>query len=607
MSPSDVATLVKQAVDIVDVVGQVVPLRRAGNRHVGICPFHKEKTPSFHVDSENQFYYCFGCGSGGDVFSFVMKHQNVTFGDALKYLAERYHIALPEKEYADGASRAVAEVSRKERQELYSVLKFASDYFYGQLHHGEKGRIAKEYLAKRALPDDVVETEKLGYATPDWDGLLRHMEKAGVDLELGVKAGLLAKSSKDENRLYDRFRNRLIFPIKDDHGQFVAFGGRSLSSETQDEPKYLNSPETSVYHKGRMLYQLPRAREACRQVRQVVLVEGYMDLLAFHAQGFYRVVATLGTALTVHQVRLLSRFTSEVVLSYDGDEAGERAMLRALPIFLQEELPVSCVRFPEGMDPDDFLKTKGLPAFEALVDQRYELGTYSIRKTLEGWDGSTGGKANVLTELQPLFEVVRQPLLISEYLRLISDRLSLSEEVIQKQLRHGRRQSAKHSSLPESALPAKMVHGQPSAGLEDSILRVMVKYPALIEEVNVSGALDYFQESRIRSIAQVLVQVPRPPHAAFDAASVYESLPDPEQKELFSRFLLESGDLSEARLHIQDWLEALCERRTKRERSALTEALRQAERNGDEARVRHILLEIQNLCSVKKRLKDSPE
>ncbi len=216
-----------------------------------------------------------------------------------------------------------------------------------------------------------------------------------------MKAGLLARSSRDQGRCYDRFRNRLIFPIRDERSRVVAFGGRILGSETQDEPKYLNSPENPVFHKGRMLYQFARAREACRQVRQVLLVEGYMDLLAFHAQGFYRVVATLGTALTSHQVRLLSRHVDEVVFAYDGDEAGERAMLRALPLFLQEELAVSCIRFPEQMDPDDFLRTKGLAAFEDLVQRREDLGAYAIRKALETWDGTMTGKTKVLGELQP--------------------------------------------------------------------------------------------------------------------------------------------------------------------------------------------------------------
>ena len=605
MSPSDVATLVKQGVDIVDVVSQVVPLRRSGNRHVGICPFHQEKTASFHVDSENQFYHCFGCGSGGDVLSFVMRYQNVSFGDAVQFLADRYHIDLPRKDFGGASSGAAAEASRREMEQLYKVLSIAAEFFYGQLHHSQGGKPAREYLGQRSLPSDVVETEKLGYAPPHWDGLQRHLTGSGVDPELGIKAGLLARSSKDEKRTYDRFRNRLIFPITNDRRQVVGFGGRSLATDLKDEPKYLNSPETPVYQKGRMLYQLARAREACRQVRQVVLVEGYMDLLSFHAQGFYRVVATLGTALTPHQVRLISRMADEVVLAYDGDEAGERAMLRALPLVLQEELPATCLIFPDRMDPDDFLKAKGLAGFEALMDRRLDLGAYAVGKALNGWDGSTSGKTNVLRELQPLLEAVRQPVLMSEYLRMIADRLSLPQEVIERQIRHN---SSRTSKAPASIDPAPFC--KPSAtlraagggaSLEECVVRVMVKHPALIEEVRQSGALSYFRESPLKTVGEALLRARDGSEGCLDKAAVYELLEGPELQGLYTRFLLESGDLSEARLHLHDWLDALCGRQTKLDRLDLRSALRQAEQDGNKDRVRDLLGRIQNSCSAKKK------
>ena len=601
MNASDVATLVKQAVDIVDVIGQVVPLRRAGNRHVGLCPFHREKTASFQVDAENQLYYCFGCGSGGDVLSFVMKYQNLPFGDALKYLADRYNLVLPEREHAGGSSSRAAEEARQERERLYTTLEVASDYFYRQLRLAA-GKPARDYIVRRGLPDRVVETERLGYASPAWDGLCRHLENAGTDPEQGVKAGLLAVSSKDPGRFYDRFRNRLIFPIRDERGRVVGFGGRSLSSESHDEPKYLNSPETPVYRKGRMLYQLGRAREACRQARQVLLVEGYMDLLAFHAREFYRVVATLGTALTANQVRLLARMADEVVLAYDGDDAGERAMLRALPIFLQEELPVSILRFPDGMDPDDFLKTKGLGELESLIHRRQDLGVYAVRKILDGWDGSSVGKGKVLADLQPVLTSVRQPVLVSEYMRLISDRLSLSEKVIQSQLNHGKNPEGKIHGRPRPA--ATLPRLQETQSLEERILRVMLHYPELIEEVNTSGAISHFMEPGLKAIAEVLVRVPHPPHGDFQAPAAYDLLAEAGEKEIFTRLLLESGDLSGARFQMEDWLRALIARRVKVQSQDLKEALRLASQMGDQARVKDILARIQTLRKAGQKVKD---
>ena len=598
MNVSDVASLVKQTVDIVDVVGQVVPLRRVGNRHVGLCPFHREKTASFHVDAENQLYYCFGCGSGGDVLSFVMRYQNIPFGDALKYLADRYNITLPEKDGSYGASGAAMEAARKEREKLYKILRMAADFFYRQLHHSSAGKVARDYLRKRALPDEVVEAERLGYAGPEWDGLLSHLKSLEMDPEAGVAAGLLGRSSKDPSRLYDRFRNRLIFPIVDDQERVVGFGGRTLSTDVEGEPKYLNSPETAVYHKGRMLYQISKARQACRQVRQVVLVEGYMDLLAFHAQGFYRVVATLGTALTPQQVRILGRLADEVILAYDGDEAGERAMMRALPLFLQEEVSVSCIRFPNGMDPDDFLKKEGLGGFEALVRGRKDLGSYTIHKTLDIWDGSTAGKTRIVSELQPLFAAVRQPIMRSEYLRLVADRLSLSEEVIQRQWMHSARNIVKHPRTPHKKAP--MPNLPQTQSVEENILRVMIHHPHLIQEVAASDSVAYFQEGKLKAIAETLIQSPYPPRGDFNAVGIYDALADSESKELFSRLLLEGGDMKEPRVHLQDWLGAISERRTKQESQDLNEALRQAVQEGDVSRMNDILMRIQNLKSPRK-------
>lgn len=602
MIVSDIATLVKQAVDIVEVVGQVVPLRRSGSRHVGLCPFHHEKTPSFHVDSNSQFYHCFGCGAGGDVLSFVMKHQNLPFADAIEQLADRYHINLPQKDARDPRTAKSVEAARNEQVQIYEVIALAADFFHRQLQDALIGKPARDYLLQRALPPTLAESERLGYALPQWDGLVKHLQDRRVDLNLGVKAGLLARSSRDQARYYDRFRNRLMFPIRDERGRVVAFGGRILAGETKDEPKYLNSPEHPVFQKGRMLYQLSRAREACRQVRQVLLVEGYMDLLAFHAQDFHRVVATLGTALTPHQVRLLSRHFEEVVLAYDGDEAGERAMRRALPLFLQEELPVSCVRFPERMDPDDFLRTLGLAAFEGLLQQREELGAYAIRKTLETWDGTVMGKTRVLAELQPIYQSARQPVLKSEYRRLIAGRMALSEGVIQDQLEHEKRPSGRARASAPGPAPRALEHLH---SLEEKILRVMIQHPELIGKVTESGALGCFQETALKVIAGVLTQLPHPPEGEFNPHMVYDQLPDPEVKDCFTRLLLDPYDLSEAWLQMQDWLEAVRKRECRQRHCDLREALRQAEHKGDQAQIRELLAQIQGLNFSRKTTADS--
>ncbi len=597
MTDSGIATLVKQAVDIVEVIGRAVQLRRSGNRHVGLCPFHQEKTPSFQVDAENQLYYCFGCQSGGDVLSFVTKHQNLTFPDAVKYLADRYNIPLPQKEYA-------AHGDLEERGRILAAIECAAGFFYARLHVAQEGRAAREYIDRRGLPAEVVESQKLGYAPPGGNGLFEHLKKSGIEPALAVKAGLLIQSSNDSSKFFDRFRNRLIFPIRDERDTIVAFGGRILSQDEKNEPKYLNSPETPVYHKGRTLYQYAVARQACRKVRQALLVEGYMDLLAFHAKGFHRVAATLGTALTSQQVRLLCRMCDEVVLAYDGDDAGEKAMLRALPLFLQEELSVSCIRFPDGLDPDDFLKQFGLAELERLIDHREELGTYAVRKAVSTSDGSSADRVRIFSELQPIFHGVRQPLLKSEYLRIIADRFSITEKVAEAQLLHEKRGRAESGHRQSGSVN----YSKPPQiqSLEEKILRLMIKYPALVECVRESDALGCFEESKLAAMAGLLCQAGFCRVEESSPSSLYDLLRESDLQELYTRYLLEPYELEEPEIQLRDWLEALTKRIAKKRSKELEQCLREAERKGDRDQITDILVEIRNL-RAKANVGDFPD
>jgi DNA primase len=597
VTDSDIASLVKQAVDIVEVIGRAVRLRRSGNRHIGLCPFHQEKTPSFQVDAENQLYYCFGCQSGGDVLSFATKHQNLAFPDAVKYLADRYNIPLPQKEHA-------ARGDIEERGRILAAIECAADFFYARLHFAPDGKAAREYIDKRGLPAEVVESQRLGYAPPRWDGLFEHLKKNGIEPLLAAKAGLLSRSSNDSSKFFDRFRNRLIFPIRDERDIIVAFGGRILSQDEQNEPKYLNSPETPVYHKGKMLYQYSSARQACRQVRQALLVEGYMDLLAFHAKGFYRVAATLGTALTSQQVRLLSRMCDEVVLAYDGDDAGEKAMLRALPFFLSEELSVSCIRFPDGLDPDDFLKKFGLTELERLIDRREELGTYAVRKAVSTWDGSSAERVRIFSELQPIFRDVRQPLLKSEYLRIIADRFSITAEVSEAQLLHEKRgrpdPGRRRSGSVNSRKPLEI--NSP----EEGIVRIMITYPALVECVRESDALGCFEESKLAAMAGLLCQAGFCTPREHSPSSLYDLLRESDLHELYTRYVMEPYELEEPEIQLQDWLGALLKRIEKMRKNELKQSLREAESKGDRAQITDILRKIRNL-SAKTNVGDFPD
>lgn len=587
VSSSDVAALIKDSVGILDLVGQVVPLRRAGNHHKGLCPFHQEKTPSFTVHPDKGFYHCFGCGAGGDVINFTMRHWNLSFGEAVEYLAERYHISLPER-----SGRGTG--PKPEFQELRKVVSAAEDFFYRQLHHSAEGEAARRYAASRSLPDELQQAQRLGFAPPGWDPLRQHLQRSGFQTDLGVQAGLLVRSQK--GRIYDRFRNRLMFPIQDTQGRVVAFGGRSLDGS---EPKYLNSPETSIYHKGRMLYGYVTARQACRTQRRVVVVEGYMDLLAFHARQFYRVAASLGTALTIQQVRLLRRIADQVLLVYDADEAGKRAMFRALPLFFQEQLAVACIRLPAGKDPDDFLKEQGIEAFSRLAEQRQDLGRYAVIDKLDSWDGSVADKSRVIKELTPLFHEIRQPVLYSEYLQLAADRLSVSETVIQRQLQpHGQHQRppGRHQRRQGMTPDLRSCHVTPP---EESVVKILIQQPSLVAEVELTELLAYFEASPLRSIVQTLAE-----HRldADTGRHLYDFLPDEETKRLFTRLSLEpdtTADPQTARIMLQDRIGTLHERQTKRRRQHLQNALSKAEKLGDLTRIKELIKELQALHAAR--------
>jgi DNA primase len=545
------------------------------------------------VDADNQLYYCFGCGTGGDVLSFVMKHQNLTFADALKYLSDRYNIPLPQRDRAVPDDMLLA--WQQERKKILAAVDCSAEFFYRQLHIAREGRLAREYIAKRGLPKEVVESQKLGYAPAGGDQLFSHLKDSGFDPELAVKAGLLSRSSNDPSKFFDRFRNRLIFPIKDERGAIVAFGGRILSQDEENEPKYLNSPETPLYHKGRMLYQYAVARQACSKARQALLVEGYMDLLAFHAQGFYRVTATLGTALTSQQVRLLSRMCDEVVLAYDGDDAGEKAMLRALPLFLSEELSASCIRFPDGLDPDDFLKKYGLAELERLIEHREELGAYAVRKAVSSWDGSSAAKVQIFSELRrDIFQNVRQPLLESDYIKIIADRFSVSERVVREQLSHEKR------GRPEPVRTSPGQIGdrrQPEIkSPEEGVIRLMISYPDLVECVRESDVLCCFEESKLAAMADLLCKAGFCSAEEYDSSSVYELLRESDLDELYTRYRLEQYKIEQPKVQLQDWLAALAQKRmAKKKMKKLLQSLREAETKGDRDQVTNLLMEIRNL------------
>ncbi len=353
----DFVEQLKASVDIVKVVGEYVRLRKAGSRWVGLCPFHNEKTPSFGVNSTHQYYKCFGCGAGGDVLKFVMEIEGVTFFEALKILAERNGIPMPKRqEYTDPNTRL--------RASLFEIHKIAAEAFRSNLF-GPNGSAARAYLERRGLSRHLAEEFGLGLSDRSGTALLRLLQQKGVSAEMAEEAGLVSR--RQDGSFFDRFRGRLMFPIHNESGSIIGFGGRALSDE--DEPKYLNSPKTALYDKSNVLYNLHRAKTAARKHDRIILVEGYMDAIGVYSAGIHEVVASCGTALTSNQVRAIKRHSDKIIVNFDPDAAGANATERSIQMLLDEGMHVRVLHLPGGLDPDEYVKQHGAEAYSRRLER----------------------------------------------------------------------------------------------------------------------------------------------------------------------------------------------------------------------------------------------
>ena len=364
--PDDVIADIRTRVDIVAVIGQHVQLRKAGRNWKGLCPFHGEKTPSFNVMPDKGFFNCFGCQKKGDAITFVMEYSGKTFVEAVEELAARTGIVIPRVEESPELKRA-----RSERQSMLAINRVATEFFRDALLHSPRGAAARAYLEQRGIADDVSEKFRLGYAPDDWQALRDHLTAQHVDIDLATRVGLL-KRQPDSGRVYDMFRDRLVCPIVVPGGEVVGFSARVIAAEAPTDDgyvaaKYINSPESTVYKKGRLLFGLAQAREGLSSQKQAVLVEGNFDVISMHQAGLTQTVAPLGTALTPEQVEQLRRLTGEVVLCYDGDNAGKRATRAALELLVAADVPVRVIALPDGEDPDSLLRKEGAAKFTERV------------------------------------------------------------------------------------------------------------------------------------------------------------------------------------------------------------------------------------------------
>ncbi len=483
---------VKDACDIVQIVSERTSLVRSGRSFKGLCPFHEEKTPSFFVNPEGQFFKCFGCGKGGDVFTFVMDTERVDFPQALTLLAERAHIPVPD--YKSSRSPEEARLYEDGKSLLYRLNEFAARFFEEKLWD-DSGAEARGYLERRGIEREVAERFRLGYAPDSWDALGLELGRRKAAERHIVAAGL-AVERKDGTGIYDRFRNRLVFPIIDMSSRCVGFGARALSDA--DNPKYLNSPETPVFSKGRLLFGLPQARESMDEDRQVLMMEGYTDVIMAAQKGFRGAIATLGTSLTRDHIRLLRRFADGVRVMFDSDSAGMAATERGLDLFFEEELPARVVTLEEGLDPCDYLVKRGPEAFTERLAAAVDLFDFKLSAVRSGHDlGTAHGRRAAVRALMSTVAKVEDPVMAAELRRRAAEAFGLPEEVLAAEL-------AGQSKGPARAREARVEQVKLSRRqkAERELARALVCYPPGFFEAR--RELDNFSKVADAAAAEVL-------------------------------------------------------------------------------------------------------
>jgi DNA primase len=433
--PEDKILEIKNSSDIVEIISGYVSLKKAGINYKAQCPFHAEKTPSFIVSPSKQIFHCFGCGAGGNVFHYIMKVENLEFIEAVRFLAEKKGIVLDEKE----------DKTRKLNDTIFSANEFAAKFYRNNLK-SSLGKNGSDYLLKRKISHETLEKFSVGLAPDSWEGLLNSARKNAIPDWILEKAGLAVKRENKEG-FYDRFRNRIIFPITNNSGRIAGFGGRVLDNSL---PKYINSPESPVYSKGKNLYGWNIAKEHVREKDSLILVEGYMDCIACHQYGFCNTTAVLGTAFTKQQAELIKKYTDNVIISFDLDAAGLNASLRGFDILLEEGLNVSILTVSEGKDPDEFLRIKGADAFKSSLNEALDFVDFWTDIAVKGDKSTLDKKISILNKILPLIKKVQDPVKQGYYIEKAARKLGVEERLVWKKMEQSNTAAPKKNEKTES-------------------------------------------------------------------------------------------------------------------------------------------------------------
>lgn len=586
----------KQQADIVRIIGDYIPLKKAGAQNfTGLCPFHKEKSPSFSVHATRQFFHCFGCGASGDVFTFVQKIESITFPEAVRRVAEKMDIPVPRQTYS-GPGEAL---EAKQRGVLLDMHEKTCSFFEEQLRRPEGAR-AREYLAGRGLSEETLRRFRIGFA-PDSGFLLRDRLRGTADEELLKLSGLMswkqeethgtnppqtAGSSTSASSLYSKFRNRVMFPICNEQGKVIAFTGRTLDTNKKSGPKYLNSPETPIYSKGRVLFNLDKAKDAIRHLGYAILVEGNVDCISVFTAGFQNVIATSGTAFSEAQVRLLSRFTRQVVVNFDPDTAGAAATERSLSMLIEEEFDIKVLTLEPGFDPDLFIRRKGVKPYAEALMQSPKYFPYLIGRAINAFPVKTPeGKAKAVNYLLPYIRRVPQAIVRDELANDLAQRLGIDSALVRQELRH---------AATNRAAPIKPPAEPQISEAEKIVVRLLA--PGALPELNElrHTAIDVLSsEGLIDGLpAQPLLELLLSPLEGSTGS-------DSDQRQLAQILMQESDEITEEL--VGSAIEALRRRKMERRKRELNTNIAEAERKSDAAALAVLL---QEKLAIEKALRE---
>jgi DNA primase len=590
--PQDLIEEIRRRNDIIDVIAEYLPLKGSGGNYKALCPFHSEKTPSFTITRPKQIFHCFGCGVGGNVFHFIMKYEHLTFPEAVASLAKRCGVTLPKSR-----SRAQPSPVEAQKERLYDMNELAAKFFHKLLLDAPQGEKARNYLKERGISPRSIERFQLGYAPAGWDGLLRYGTERGFQPQMLAEVGLV-KARDDGHGFYDRFRDRLMFPISNVMGRVVALGGRLLEN-LPEAPKYLNSPETAIYKKGTLLYGLHLAKQPIRAEGRVLIVEGYLDLISLSQAGIEHVVATLGTALTRSHVQVLKAYAKEAVLLFDGDTAGRSAALRGKEYFLQGhvryflpsahvsslkgalegDLHAKVVLLPQGHDPDTFVRHEGRDALLAMVQEAQPFVDFLLDTEAKEHDlTSVQGKLAYVRKLLPLIVDMANQVERTEYLSALVKRTGIAPSALADEwhkLRQGPRRQEK---------PTAESHYFPSLGPERLLVQLLLTHRSFIPYVRTQLDCDHVQEPHLRAILQTLYLL-APDTGEIEIAALLERLPNEQQRDLVARLVLEPLGDGGVQQQLDDCLRAIQRRGIEAQLKELKEEMHAAERGGDTVRL----------------------